>query len=476
MSIINKVIADLEERQILGSNNAGKVFTGLSASENRSKRYSTSIGQLFIVLLFFVASVSATYALMASRDSVLIAEEEIAPVSNRSLQLLAEPGLKNEVKGKPRGITNSLKLDFSLPELRSKLAQQAESPSAEIRQTADRIDLSDIQLKQTDKAIQFRLTLSEEANYRAYSLTSPDRVVIHVDKAELSGSLPDLSAVDSLSNIRLVDRGKDEVMLVIDTRTLQKIDEIELAPHDDAYQLTFSLKSTLPGPDLNIAEQEGIEALDIVSNEYESAQFGEMTKQHSQLQSFQNIERRYKKARQMYRQQQAAKANRLLFSLLEESPDYVPARSLLARKLIEQGQLQKAELLLEQGLELNESQADWANLYARLLINSGQIDIAIDVLEVAAPLIGSDPGYYAFLAALYQKSDNHAQAVLTYRQVIEQESSNSVWWMGLAISLESLGENAEALFAYRRALQGKTMSPDLQQYVHGKISYLSKQG
>ncbi len=476
VSIINKVIADLEERQILGSNNAGKVFSGLNATENRPRRYSSSIARLFIVLLFFVASVSATYALMGGRESAIIAKEDIAQVSNKSLQLISERVLNKHDKDKTSLSPNSLKLDFSLPVIDSDLAEQLEVYSAEITQTSNRINVSDVQVIQTNSTMQFRLALSAEANYRAYSLTSPNRVVVHVDKADLSGSLPDLATVPGLSNIRLVDRDRDEVMLVIDTRTFQQVDEIELLPNGDSYQLAFSLKSTEPAGELKVAEQDGFESVVHDISEYESAQFGEMTKQHSHLQVLQSIERRYKKAQVLYRQQKELNANGILSSLLKENPDYVPARSLLSRKLIEQGQLQKAESLLEQGLNLNKTQADWANLYARLQINRGETELAIDVLETAAPEIKTDPGYYAFLAALYQKTDNHRQAVVTYRQVVEQESTNSVWWMGLAISLESLAEDAEALFAYRRAMQGKSMSPDLQQYVLGKISYLSKQG
>ena len=138
--------------------------------------------------------------------------------------------------------------------------------------------------------------------------------------------------------------------------------------------------------------------------------------------------------------------------------------------------MDEAEKLLKEGLAGQAANSDWSNLYARLLVNKGNVTGAVKVLKSVMPDMSIEPDYYAFLAALYQKSEYHEDAVLTYRQVLRVRPGNGVWWMGLAISLESLGRNDEALFAYNKALDGKFMSQDLHRYVQGKISYLNSRG
>ena len=56
---------------------------------------------------------------------------------------------------------------------------------------------------------------------------------------------------------------------------------------------------------------------------------------------------------------------------------------------------------------------------------------------------------------------------------MEVRPDSGVWWMGLAISLEAMGDDGVAIVAYRKALNGHAMTADLQRYASERIAVLS---
>ena len=471
MSIINKVIADLEERQVLGSHNGGKVFRGLSAAENLPRSYSSALAQLFIIILFLFASVSATYALMGRRDALVLEQLETFDPGVNSLQIIDVPPSAGRRPNRQAGLPASLKLDFSLSSMETLKAVPLNEPLSSPGHVNDGILVSDIELSQMDRNTLLKLSLSSEANYRAYPLENPNRVVIHIDRGRLAKAL----SVSELDGVRVVDRGKDEVMLVVDTDAYHLVEDVQLQEQGQQYSLSFMLKPLLVSEE---EEQVSQPAEQFVQTQpkREVAHYGEMTKSRSDDNTDESVADLYRQAKSLYRQGNSLKADKILYEVLDMDSRYLQARTLLAKKLIARARLDEAESILDKGMKQVQAVPDWADLYARLLINRGLVNEAIDVLKLATPVLEDRPEYYAFLAALYQKSDRHREAIQTYHRVIEHDENNSVWWMGLAISLEAAGRNPDALFAYRKSLQGAKLSPDLQQYVHGKIAYLDKQG
>ena len=472
MSIINKVIADLEERQVLGSNNAGKVFRGLSAAENLPRSYTNSLVQMFILILFLFASVSATYALMARRDSVVLERLETLEPGDNSLQIISEPRSVGRMRKQQAGLPSSLKLDFSLSSIDSLELRPLSEPLDPAPRLQNDILVSDIELNRDKGNILLELSLSNEASYRAYPLRNPNRVVIHIARGRLATAF----TATELDGVRIIDRGEDEVMLVVDTQAYQSVEDVQLHEQGQHYKLSFLLKPVLALEDEELPAEVAEQRVDVPHPEREIAHYGEMTKSRSDNNSTENIAELYRQAKRLYRQGNSLKADKLLYEILEKDSSYLQARTLLAKKLIARARLEEAEAILDEGLRQVQAVPDWADLHARLLINRGLVSQAIDTLKAASPVLEKSPEYYAFLAALYQKSDRHLEAIQTYRRVVEHEENNSVWWMGLAISLEATGRNPEALFAYRKSLQGAKLSPDLQQYVHGKIAFLDRQG
>ncbi len=486
MSLINKVINDLEDRQALLHKNESRFFRGLTGADNPNFKNRLLTARLFAVLLFLLASVSATYALMAYRseeairdiaanmeqhiDAVEIAASPLISLelSNESIEETASMPVSTAVR---TGMSeNKLKLDFSLSSFQPMEVETGMAKHSIVHDRVTRIESIDIS-KSKDR-VSLHLQVASAVDYRVYALSNPDRIVMEIDNAVFDGVLPSLGAYAGVSAIRLQQHHTGKLLLVIDTTKAYSVEDIELLPTTPGYALSLSILPLGKGGTAENNQQ--LEAGKLSSANY--VEYGEMEKNINAVNEPGQARRMYIDARDLYRRGNIYEANDLLVALLQENAEHRAARTLLVRKLIEQGQLGEAEELLKAGLTRQVANSYWSNLYARLLVNKGNVTDAVKVLKSVTPDLSTEPDYYAFLAALYQKIEYHEDAVLTYRQVLQVRPGNGVWWMGLAISLESLERNTEALFAYNKALDGKFMSQDLHRYVQGKINYLNSRG
>ncbi len=480
MSLINKVIYDLEDRQALTTDSRGRVFRGLSSAVNLHHNKKILTANLFIVFLFLLASVAGTYAVMEKRadkilDNIEMTDTSTAPanismpVTTYSENIISAQGF-DEVDSQIA--ENQLKLDFSLSSFDTAEVDSQPEKFSDTKKNASSVKA--IGLSEYNKNLLLNLQVSTEVDYRAYTLSNPARVVIEIDNAVFDGDIPDLTSQAGVSDIRVRQDESAGLLVVLDTVDDYSIEKMEMTPSVQGYRLNLSMTPQAISVSEKTHPVPGTQAKAQRPSAPVNAGYGDMEKSISSNNEVKQLRTMYMDARELYRHGKIRQANELLFAILKKNAGHKAARTLLARKLMEQGQLQKAEILLKAGLGIAGGETTWKNLYARLLANKGDVDTAITVLTKAMPAVNSDPEYFAFLAALYQKNERHADAVRTYRQVLQSVPDNSIWWMGLAISLESLQQHADALYAYKMALRGKAMSQDLQKYVHGKINYLTK--
>lgn len=487
MSLINKVINDLEERQAFVANKDERIFRGLTSADTPAYKNSMFTLNTFIVILFLLASVSGTYALMENRAEKALGNDGVknqvnldiaqvlshpkvfqAPVVNTGqgdLSVLELDRVKARIREKP------LKLDFSLPTLDTAEITPLHEVSSLAKNKTNSIRT--IAVSENDKRIILDINLASIVNYRAYSLRNPNRIVIEIDDAVLEGVLPDPGELKGINNIYLNSNHDGKFIMAMNTTDFYSLDDTEILRKNEGYGLSISMiNTTITEVELD-SQVSDAKVDNRETGNSASAEYGEMTRNIS----LNNVDRAriiYIDANELYRTGNHKEANNLLITLLRDKPDHKAARTLLAQKLISQGQLEEAEKLLHEGLNTQKGDSVWVDLYARLLVNKGDIDSAIDVLASVSPNINDEPDYYAFLAALYQKREQHSESVEIYRAVLKVSPAKSVWWMGMGISLESLQKNGEALYAYNMALRGDRMTEDLQKYVLGKIEYLNK--
>ncbi len=135
-----------------------------------------------------------------------------------------------------------------------------------------------------------------------------------------------------------------------------------------------------------------------------------------------------------------------------------------------------AEQTLRHALASAREPAAIAKLYARLLIDRGETGAAIRLLQEYRPPAASDTELDAFLAALLQQQGRFAEAGEIYSKLLEADQRPGAWWVGLALSSDSLGDSAAALAAFQRALLADALEPSLARYARRRIAELQANG
>ena len=148
------------------------------------------------------------------------------------------------------------------------------------------------------------------------------------------------------------------------------------------------------------------------------------------------------------------------------------ARQTLVALLLEGKRGADAERVLQEGLKGKSEHTGFAMLLARLQVERGAVDLAASTLEKSLPYADQQADYQAFFAALLQRQNRHKEAISHYQIVLQLAPNNGVWLMGYGISLQAAQRNNDAKDAFRRALESKTLNPELEAFVQMKIKGL----
>lgn len=183
-------------------------------------------------------------------------------------------------------------------------------------------------------------------------------------------------------------------------------------------------------------------------------------------------EQEYRKAYSLLSKGRTEEAVVPLRSALAEDAGHVPARLALAGVLSQSGRPDEAVVLLEEGLQRDPSQPALALSMARTLVAKGKFEAALQALVRASANANADAEYRAFHAAVLQRLTLHREAVAEYQAALRLSPQAGVWWMGLGISLEADGKQAEAKDAFQRARATGTLSAELNAFVDQKLKRL----
>ncbi|MBF0439648.1 MAG: PEGA domain-containing protein [Magnetococcales bacterium] len=144
----------------------------------------------------------------------------------------------------------------------------------------------------------------------------------------------------------------------------------------------------------------------------------------------------------------------------------------------ESGDLEGEEAVLQQVLKIDPGHIKALRRLARIMVETSRPDKALELLKNSIGgrsdsfLAEEDPNLAAFMAALYQRREEHWQAIDLYDALLKKYPNKGLWQMGIAISLEKVDESAEALRAYKKALASGDLSHKLQSFVRKRIEKL----
>ncbi len=152
-------------------------------------------------------------------------------------------------------------------------------------------------------------------------------------------------------------------------------------------------------------------------------------------------------------------------------PKHSKAREMLAVLYLQQQRISEAGAILTQGMQLQPEQYAFREIYARVLMAEKKLPEAIAMLNAVTPGIDNRPNYYALLAGLYQQNKQYGEAAALYLELIKKKPQYSHWWLGMAISLENMGKNKEAISAYKKA-RDLNLPAKLLSYVNLRLEKL----
>lgn len=163
-----------------------------------------------------------------------------------------------------------------------------------------------------------------------------------------------------------------------------------------------------------------------------------------------------------------AEAEQGLRAYLERHPRSREARELLIGLILRGGRERAAIRELEFGLRHHPDHAVFILIRARLQVEAGQTAAAIEALESQRQRKRATRGMLEMLGALYQQAGQYAAATDTYRELLRSTPASGPAWAGLAISLDATGD-AEAVTAYRRALQAGGLPQAAEDYARARL-------
>ena len=321
-----------------------------------------------------------------------------------------------------------------------------------------------------------RVELSEKAAYRIYELNKPDRVVVEFDQyLQLPDALPIQDSAGVISRIRghhLNNRNK-RTMLVFELTETAKVQQAEIEDIVSGYELIIQIVPANISRQISTATTESSAGQSESENETEAVVYKQKEGTLSRTRNQSNPDEILSKGLNLYQKGQIRKGLDEISKALEAEPRHIQTRTTLVNMLLEQNRITDALDILSKGSVLLPEQYDWLKLKAKLLVRLNRGNDAIETLIEAGPEISSDPDYYAFLAALLQQQGRNAEAVEYYRNVLHVRGDNGVWWMGLGISLERIGEQAQARDAYQTAINDQSLSPDIRNYVRNRLTAIT---
>lgn len=480
MSLINKLLKDIESRQTALPDGRDIVLDGLYSAydveiqqQESKKKYFYYLLAIFLFVALFILVGRIDLPSPAENPYTSSALFPAQPVINNSSTRGAviidevKPEVENRNSG---GAILSLKVD-------DVLANQENFILAREENIQHRATIENIALEEEAGNIILSMDIPVESQYVLYMLNNPYRAVLEIDNVDHAGSLPGIDQLTTISNIRKQLDDDGQFRFVIESRGPLSIENTRILQDSGQYKLQVSLQQqdqAVPAAsEENIMTQ--IADTDKALSGDTNVMHGELVKTIHQPKVYSKTEKLLMEGLELYRQGKVAEGLDAFYAAVKNDESHVKARATLAVKLVEQDQRELAVTVLEEGLQLYPDRTEWSRLLAQTHIDAGNLYLAREVMEKSIPAISADPDYHALYAALLQKMTLHQQAALTYRNLLNVYPENGIWWMGLAISLEALSRNRDAIFAYSNALKGHSLTTETHQYIAQRIRILNQQ-
>lgn len=128
-----------------------------------------------------------------------------------------------------------------------------------------------------------------------------------------------------------------------------------------------------------------------------------------------------------------------------------------------------ASVVLNEGIELAPERVDFRLMLARLFYREKKLKQAYAVLAQIEPEVQQNLDYYGLKATVAQELELNAESSHLYGRLVIFEPNRAQWWLGLAVSLDRMGQNDGALRAYENAADLRQLSASVNDFIRQRI-------
>jgi Tfp pilus assembly protein PilF len=423
MSVINTMLKDLERRGVECDKSDNNILGGLSANKHAVSEQGLSGNVYFISLLsiFSILAIVVTIYYLSPYKMVSVAQEKV------------EKPLASNISSNIASKAEYLKIET-----------QTNNKSALIQQNK----------VAAEKPVVAQSVPAPITSSRPASTPIKSRVVIAKQETQPPAKTIQTDPVVQRSNKQSSDTEKS-----VAEEKQQQIKPAVIKP-------VFNVRPTVTQETV-LAETEDFdeaaetsETLQVVSKKQR-----DYTPQEKSRQA-------YTTASSLYNQGDKQQAKTSLKEALAYDSTNINACSLLAVIYLEDGRADLASDVIENGLSKHTNDQALLRLYLQSLVQQAKYKEAITVMERRLRL--TSPEDLGYLAGLYQKQNDHLNAVKFYARALQLKPSTSLWWIGQGISLEVIEKYDEALQSYQQSISTGQLSGKLAQYATSRINTIKQ--
>jgi MSHA biogenesis protein MshN len=167
-----------------------------------------------------------------------------------------------------------------------------------------------------------------------------------------------------------------------------------------------------------------------------------------------------------------ASAESLFEEILMLTPAHETARKQLAALWYGKKYYQDAINLLSQGIAIAPQAEEMRLMSARIYYEQERTRQAYNILK---PInLSNSVEIQTLLANVSAELNEHESAIFSYRKLITQEPEVGRWWLGLAVSLDSLGKFVPAIDAYKQSITQNNLSTSAMQFAQQRLIELGE--
>ena len=310
--------------------------------------------------------------------------------------------------------------------------------------------ISGVSFEAKTDATEVTFLLSHDTLYRLVSDEKNHALNLYIDNATMKSDLPTLIGKEvAIQNImEMSSKGSMKFSIILKPGAYLK--SVNLNKENQNPELMITVANSVLPPEEAVKVSSGIKSpaiQTIITEQYQNAvklaEAGD---------------------------KQAAIAS--LTKLLSYYPDYDDARVALAAITLENGNVILARKIIDDGLAMSPDYLPLIELKARLLTSEGKVKEALMVLQSEQPLITEAPDYHALIAALYNRQSNYSLSAEIYKKLVIINPHAGSWWFGLGVSLDKLGRNQDAVYAYTKAATEGRLNAQAMAFLQSRLQTL----